>query len=221
MTKTLYKILIEIFILFCIYFMFVNSSYARDLTPPEEMPSGEYELDKAHSSVIVRINHLGLSNYTIRFLQIDGSLYFDANNFKNIRVEASISPISISTGYPYNNEKDFDHELGFDEKWFNAKVYPEISLQTQRLTILEGNKAKLDSTIKMLGKEVPVIFDVKFNGAMKNNPFTGDASLGFSASGKINRSDWGMDSNIPAISNEVEINIEAEFYRKNNLYKIY
>lgn len=203
------------------YIAFVSSADGVELTPPEEMQSGEYELDKAHSSLIARINHLGLSNYTMRFSQIDGSLYFDANNFKNIRVEASASPVSITTGYPYKNEKDFDHELSFDEKWFNAKAYPQITMKTQSLTILKGNKAKLDTTIKMLGREIPVRFDVKFNGAIRKNPFTENASLGFSAFGKINRSDWGMDAHIPEISDTVEIIIEAEFYRKNNLYKTF
>jgi len=40
-------------------------------------PAGAYTLDPAHTSLIFRIDHLGLSRYTGRFTKVDGRLQFD------------------------------------------------------------------------------------------------------------------------------------------------
>jgi len=68
--------------------------------------------------------------------------------------------------------------------------------------------------LTLRGVTKPVTLDVTYNGAGKSFGHPG-ATLGFSAIGKINRSDWGMDylTNF-GIGDEVTLRIEAEFNEK-------
>ena len=47
---------------------------------PAPVPAGAYTLDKAHASLIFRVNHIGFSNYTRRFKRFDAKLQFDPAN---------------------------------------------------------------------------------------------------------------------------------------------
>src|SRR4029078_11119924 len=59
------------------------------------VPAGAYTVDKAHTSLIFRVSHLGFSTYTGRFTRLDAKLKFDPSNVAESRVEVSIAPRSI------------------------------------------------------------------------------------------------------------------------------
>ena len=65
----------------------------------------------------------------------------------------------------------------------------------------------------MLGVTKEIKLKAKFNKAYKVKPYVGKAALGFSASAKIKRSEWGFDTFVPSIGDEVEIIIETEFHK--------
>ncbi len=72
------------------------------------------------------------------------------------------------------------------------------------------NTGKLTGDLTLLGVTKPVTLDVTFNQA---GPHPFDPSkivAGFSASGEINRSDFGMAYAPPAIGETVELTIEIE-----------
>src|SRR3569833_4401089 len=41
------------------------------------VPAGAYTLDKAHASLLFRVNHLSFSHWTARFTKFDAQLQFD------------------------------------------------------------------------------------------------------------------------------------------------
>jgi polyisoprenoid-binding protein YceI len=47
---------------------------------PREAPAGVYTLDPLHTSIVFRVPHMGLSQYTARFTKADGQLTFDPAN---------------------------------------------------------------------------------------------------------------------------------------------
>jgi polyisoprenoid-binding protein YceI len=59
----------------------------------------------------------------------------------------------------------------------------------------------------------PVDLTVTFNGG-GNNMLTGFYTLGFSATSKFNRSTFGVDYLIPAVGDEVTIEVFAEFQQQ-------
>jgi len=197
--------------LICISLSF--RSYAQ--TPYQEMPAGVYQLDKTHAQIIWRVSHLGLSNYTARFTGFDAQLTYDPKNPEASTVQASIDPKSIKTDYPYPEKKDFDKKLSEDKEWFNATEFPKITFESSELKKIDDKKGIMTGTLNFLGVNKPITFDVTFNGAMAKQPFSKKPTMGFSAVGKLNRSDWGMTQYVPNIGDSVEILIEAEFSQES------
>jgi len=183
----------------------------------DDLPSDVYHLDKTHASLIWKVSHFGLSNYTARFTDFDATINLDAKNVSNSSVTAKINPFSIETDYPKSDKKDFNKTLSEDTKWFNGIKFPEINFKSTNIMLTSGTTAIVSGDLKMLGIVKPIKLDVTFNGAYEKHPFSKKPTIGFSATGKINRSDWGLNTHFPMIANEVKIIIEAEFYKKDAL----
>ena len=80
------------------------SAHAAELT----VPSGTYQLDPTHASMVWKVKHLGLSNYTARFNRFDATITLDAENPTASTVTATVDPASIDTDYPLAEQKDFN-----------------------------------------------------------------------------------------------------------------
>ena len=180
-------------------------------TDYKAMPAGVYTLDKTHASLTWKVSHLGLSNYTARFTNFDAEIDFDPKDFEQSKVTATIDSSSIETDYPYPEKKDFDKKLVEKEEWFNAKKFPEITFTSNSVEMTGKNTALMTGDLTFLGVTKPVSLNVTFNGAMKKQPFSKKPTLGFSASGSLKRSEWGMATYVPNIGDEVILLIEAEF----------
>ena len=176
------------------------------------MPSGLYTLDKSHASLTWKVSHLGLSNYTARFTRFDVDLDFNAQDPVRSRVRATIDPTSVKTDYPEPEKKDFDKELSMGESWFNSEQFPQITFMSTAVEKTGDNTGKITGDLTFLGVTKPVTLDVTFNKAIGNHPFANKPALGFSATTMIKRSDFGLNTYIPQIGDEVEIMIEAEFF---------
>jgi len=183
------------------------------MTPLAEMPSGAYELDKSHASVTWKVSHLGLSNYTARFAKMDAKLVFDAKDPSKSTLVATVDPTSIRTDYPNAAEKDFDKKLSTGDEWFNAGKFPEIKFESTKVEKTGEKTGKVHGTLTMLGVSKPLVLDVTFNGAYLKKPFADVPGLGFSATTKLKRSDWGFSTYVPNIGDEVEVLIEVEFHK--------
>lgn len=188
---------------------FPLSVQAQEATPYEAMPGGLYELDKNHASFIWKVDHLGLSDYTARFTDFDVDLAYDPINVENTQVRATIDPTSIETDYP--GEKDFDGELANEAGWFNATQFPEITFRSTEVERTGDNTGKVTGNLTFLGVTKPVTLDVTFNKAIGNHPFANKPVLGFTATGSIKRSEFGMTKYIPQIGDEFDFIIQAEF----------
>jgi len=193
---------------------FSTPARAQEFTPYDQMPAGVYSLDKTHASLIWRVKHAGLSNYTARFKSFDADITFDPKDVTKSSVKAAIDPASLETDYAATAEKDFNKNLITEEKWFNAGKFPQITFASTKIEKTGENTGKIHGDLTLLGVTKPVVLDAVFNGAYVQQPFSQKPTLGFSATGSLDRSDWGMDTYVPAIGDKVEIIIEAEFARK-------
>jgi polyisoprenoid-binding protein YceI len=200
-----------------------SSSVPSNTSPPADagpvkpvsstVPPGSYVLEKTHTSVVARIDHMGLSKYTFRFTGFDGTLQLDPKNPAASRIEFTVNPSSIETDYP--GEKNFDQELAQDEKFFNAAKFAEAKFVSTGVTITGERSAKVDGDMTLLGITKPASFEVTFNGDMEAHPFAKVPAIGFSARGTIDRRDWGMTYlSGQGVGDTVEIQIEAEFLQK-------
>ncbi|MGH1398862.1 MAG: YceI family protein [Alphaproteobacteria bacterium] len=190
---------------------FSGSAFAQASTPYAEMPAGKYSLDETHASIIWKVSHLGLSNYAGRFTKFDADLNFDPAHPEKSTLTASIDPTSIETDYPYPEKKDFNAKLISGEKWFNAGEFPKIAFRSTKIEKTGETTGTMSGDLTFLGVTKPLSFDVTFNGAFAEQPFSKKPAIGFSAIGTMKRSDWGFGTYVPSIGDEVTIQIEAEF----------
>lgn len=189
------------------------AAHANEMTPLASMPAGKYTLDPTHASVVWKVSHLGLSNYTARFTKMDATINFTPEDPTQSTLTASVDPMSVETDYPKPEEKDFDKKLISDKAWFNANEFPQITYVSTTLEKTGENTGKLHGDLTFLGVTKPLVLDVTFNGAYASAPFANKPALGFSARGVMQRSEWGFDTYVPTIGDEVEILIEAEFHK--------
>lgn len=167
---------------------------------------GNYVLDPAHASVTWSLSHSGLSNYTARFETISGSLDFNPKAPESSSVDIRIDPASVKTGLP-----KFDETLAFESKYFDANTYPEIRFVSTSSIARTDSVGTVTGDLTFRGVTKPITLDVTYNGAGKSFGHPGD-TLGFSATGKLTRSDFGLTTLTNfGIGDEVTLRIEAEF----------
>jgi polyisoprenoid-binding protein YceI len=183
------------------------------------LPAGEYKLDKTHASLHFRVNHLGFSNYTARFNEFDATLQLDPANPAAASLTATVNPASLDTDSPL---KTFNAQVS-GEEFLDAAKFPQITYKSTRVEMTGPDTARVTGDLTFHGVTKPVTLLAKFNGGYASMPMDPSGSrIGFSATGTLNRSEFGVGYGVPApgttmgVSDAVEIIIEAEFSRPLN-----
>lgn len=166
-----------------------------------------YDIDTSHSAVAFKIKHMAISKVKGAFDEFEGTFKYEKGNPGAWEVNTVIQVASVDTG-----NKDRDDHLR-NEDFFNVEKYPTMTFKSTGVQ-MEGDEGKLMGELTMAGKTLPVTLDLELNGEI-TDPW-GNERVGFSASGKINRQDWGltygkvMEGGGLLIGNMVEINLEVE-----------
>jgi polyisoprenoid-binding protein YceI len=172
-----------------------------------EQPAGTYEIEPTHTSVTWRLSHGGLSTYTARFDKVSGTIEFNPQAPTTSSANITIDPNSVNTGLPA-----FDKEIA--KEVFKAEANPMIQFRSTGLTSTSGATGTMTGDLSIAGVTKPVTLAVSFNKG-RMSPFARRQNIGFSASGKIKRSEWGMSNWVNfGIGDDVDLIIEAEFLKK-------
>jgi len=172
-----------------------------------QLEPGSYALDKQHTSVIFKINHLGFTDYLGRFNRMDAQLDFDPANIAAARLSAMVEIASIDVNNP-----DLEETLR-GSSWFDAEHFPQALFRTQTVQVIDTRTADFIGDLTLHGVTKPFTLRVTFN-AGGDDMLTGRYTLGFSASGQLQRSIFGMSYLVPAIGDQVRIEIFAEFQKQ-------
>ena len=178
-----------------------------------DVPAGAYTLDKAHSSLVFRVNHLGFSNYTARFKSFDAQLQFDPKHLSASSVTVSVDPKSLDVENPPAGF--LDSLIGKD--WLDTDQFPELTLRSRSIESTSANAMKISADLTVHGVTKPIVLDATFNGGYAGHPMDPHARIGFSAHGTFKRSEFGMGYGVPApgttmgVSDDVRVTIETEF----------
>ncbi|ANP44776.1 YceI family protein [Candidatus Viadribacter manganicus] len=176
-------------------------------------PSGAYSLDKAHSSLIVRLSHMGYSQFTARFETWDADLNLDVTSPENSSINVTIDPRSIASDNPPAGFIDVMRGAEF----LNAAAFGEINFRSTSIERTGANTAQITGELTLHGITHPVTLEARFNGGYAGMQLDPNARIGLSAHGTFNRSDFGMAYGIPpegtnlGVSDAVEVIIETEF----------
>lgn len=173
---------------------------------PMRVPAGTYALDRRHASLVVRVPHMGgFSRYTMRFNALEGGFTFDPAAWQTTAVTIQIDPTSIDTGDP-SFSKDV---AGF----FDPAKFPKITFVSHSLEVTDGATGKLSGDLTFHGVTKPVVLDVTFNGSGPGLLGAG-VRMGFSGSGRIKRSDFGVGAVRQFAGDDIDLEFEVEFVRK-------
>ncbi|VUD64931.1 Protein YceI [Thalassocella blandensis] len=180
----------------------------------KKIQAGSYVLDTSHASLHFTVDHLGFSNYTGSFTSFEAKLELDPANPSLAQLNASVDVSSLTIPSPPDG---FLNEL-LGAQWFNAKAFPTIKYTSKTIEQTGDKTAIVHGEITFLGKTLPLKLHVKFNGGYPGfEPYDPNARVGFSASGSLKRSDFGMTYGLPpkdskmGVSDIVTMTIEAEF----------
>jgi polyisoprenoid-binding protein YceI len=181
-------------------------------------PKGTYKNDPYHSSLTFKIDHMGLSHYTARFTKFDATLDLDPAKLASSSVTVNIDPTSVRTDYsgdfkaghkdsPY---KTFEEEIARGDKFLNADKFSTITFKSTQVA-QAGKTLKVTGDLTFLGVTKPVTLLGSVVGSVEKHPFMGKGAVGFSATGTVKRSDWGMIGAQAFLGDDVTIIFEGEF----------
>jgi len=171
-----------------------------------------WTLDPMHVEVGFAVRHLMISTVRGRFGTASGVVVFDAANPAHNKVDVTIDVGSVDT----RQEMRDNHLRSAD--FFDVANYPHMHFVGKRV---EGDVAKKfrvvgDLTIRDITREITL--DVANEGST-NDPW-GNERVGFSATAKLNRSDFnltwnqGLEAGGVLVGEEVKLSIDAELVRQ-------
>jgi len=173
-------------------------SIASNITP------GSYELDDTHAYLSFSYSHLGLSNPQIQFADFEASLELNGDDMSLSQVRITIDAASVDSTVP---ELD-DYLKGPD--FFDVANHPEITFQSTAYEETSDSSGRLTGDLSVRGVTLPVTLDVTINSASMN-PLNRKEMIGFSATGSINRSDYGLTAYAPLVGDELSLAVQIEF----------
>lgn len=175
-------------------------------TDLSKAPAGEYLMDKTHGYTTFSYSHQGYSRPWLRFRNINAALTVDGEDLGKSIVTVDIDPASIDSGVDIFDE----HLVGSD--FFNVAQFPDIKFVSSS-AVVDGENISLSGDLSMKGITKPLTLTGKFNQGGIHLQY-GKPVLGFSATGTLKRSDWGLGYGVPFVGDEVSLVIEAEFIKK-------
>lgn len=178
---------------------------------------GKWTIDSVHSYVGFIIRHVMVSKVRGSFTGFKGELVTAASPLDST-VTATIDLTTIETG---SEERDA-HIRSAD--FFEVDKYPTMTYRSTGIRrdgaefVLEG-----ELTLKGVTRSVPLKLEPNGFGP---DPFAADpeagARAGFSATGEIDRTDFGVDYNGPipgggmALGNKVQLVLEVEAFLQSD-----
>lgn len=173
------------------------------------MTKEKWILDKAHSSVDFSVKHMMISKVKGTFHSFDATIEADPTDLTTANINFVVDLDSIDTR---NQDRD-GHLKSAD--FFDVENNPKMTFQSTKILKAGENQYDVTGNLTIRGVTRPETFRVEVVGISKN-PMSGAETVGYEASGKINRSDYGLTWNAALetggvlVGDEVNISIELE-----------
>lgn len=167
-----------------------------------------YVLDKSHAHVKFEVDHLGFSSVHGQFRSFDANIDFDPGNVEATRVSFTIDAASVDTFWDARDKhirsKDF----------FDVANHPTITFVTTSVVPTGADTADVTGDLTIVGVTHPVTLQAQLN-KLGPSPFNPQKTIaGFTVTGEIDRTLYGITYAAPAIGTIIPIQIELEMSPK-------
>lgn len=170
---------------------------------PSALLATDYVVDSVHSSLIFKIEHMGVTDFYGRFNDVSGELSFDEEKLAESRVKVVVKASSLDT-----NSKNRDTHVK-SEDFLHAEEHPEIVFEGKGFTKKSEDTYELTGTMKFRGVEKKMKVLVKKSGSADHHIL--GKRVGFTCTFTVLRSDFGMSFALDTLSDEVGITLGLEF----------
>jgi polyisoprenoid-binding protein YceI len=176
------------------------------MTTALAIPAGIWKIDPAHSAVTFTARHMMVAKVRGSFKDFSADIVI-ADDPLQSRVDATVQMASVDTG-----DSGRDEHLRTND-FFDIEHHPTMTFRSTRLEG-SGDEYKLHGDLTIRGVTKPVTFGLEVGGVGKD-PW-GNTKAGFTATGTINRKDFGVEWNAPLetggvlVGDKVTIEIDVE-----------
>lgn len=172
--------------------------------------SKRYEIDKNHTSLGFTAKHMVFTTVRGHFADYDGHLEVEDGDYTTAKGAFEVRVASIDSG----NEKRDEHLRSAD--FFDVATYPTLSFVPTAVRALGNDRFAVtgDLTIREVTK--PIELAVSVEGRIPVDAW-GKERVAISASGTLNRKDWGLNWNMALetggflVSDDIKLEIESAF----------
>ncbi len=175
---------------------------------PAWAASQHYELDPVHTRIAFQISHAGFSKPIGTFSKPSGTLDFDPSDWTSAKVSVRVPLATLDLG-----DASWQRKI-LDPTFFNASKFPEARFESTQVRPASANSGQVLGNLTLHGVTRPVTLKVTLN-ALKRHPLTLKRTVGFSLTGTISRSEFGMGAWKSVVGDEVQLVIEAEATRSH------
>jgi len=175
----------------------------------------KWSLDPAHSTLGFKVKHLMITNVSGSFKNFNAEVETDGTDFTTATIHLKAAIGSIDT----NNTQRDSHLRSAD--FFEAEKFPEMIFDSAKIEKVDEENYHVFGSLTMKGVTRPVKLNVEYSG-VTNDPWGGERA-GFTITGKINRTDWGINFNAiletggVMLSEDVKINSEIQLVKQAEL----
>jgi polyisoprenoid-binding protein YceI len=169
---------------------------------------GTWDIDVVHSEIEFTVRHLMVSKVKGRFRAFSGT-FVTAENPLESSVEATVELSSIDTG---NADRDA-HLRSVD--FFDVENHTTLEYRSTGIRYDDDEGFVVDGELTLRGVTKQVPLNLEIHGFQQTTPF-GDSRTGFTATGELDRRDFGVSFNAAlegggvALGNKVQITLEIE-----------
>jgi polyisoprenoid-binding protein YceI len=149
--------------------------------------AGTWVIDPVHSEIGFAVRHLMVSKVRGRFEAYEGQIV-TGDDILDTQATVSVDLRSVNTG-----NEDRDNDLRASD-YLAVESHPTMTYRSTGLRP-DGDGYIADGELTVKGNTQPVSLRVEFNG-IRTDPWGGTRG-GLSATGEINRKDFGITFDIP------------------------
>ncbi|UUR09264.1 YceI family protein [Sphingomonas glaciei] len=165
--------------------------------------AGRYTVDANHTQVVWSVDHFGFSRLYGMVGAMSGTLNIDPANTRNAKVAIDIPLSGLTVTSP-----GFAKHLATADLFDTAK-FPTARFVSRSVTV-RGTQATIAGDLTLRGVTKPLTLDARLHGAGAN-PMNKKQTVGFSATATLKRSDFNLGYAVPAVSDDVKLEITAAF----------
>ena len=151
------------------------------------MAKTKWALDPAHSGVEFSVKHMMIANVKGTFNQFDAEIEADPTDLTTSDISFSINTASVDT-----RNEDRDNHLR-SEDFFDVENFPNLTFKATEIVNNGEGEYDVTGNLTIRGVTRQETFTVTYEGTGKD-PW-GNEKVGFTVSGKIKRSDYGLTWN--------------------------